>query len=185
MKRDLVLVTLTAALTGFLVWEFIPRKPDTITIPVIKTVYDTVKVVPTWLNDSMRIWKSRKATTDTVELVISETIIDTQFLPITVGCDSSAIAARPKKWPILSYNSGGNFGDTAFVTVFDIRTGQLGASRVFTAGILTGIEADSNTTPRITYKPFPSTKRGATLWDKVKWTGVGFAGCSVYNMVKP
>lgn len=134
------------------------KKPKPV-IPTIITRYDTVEVAPKWLVDSEKVWKKRKATTDTVNIIISNTIIahDT----IYIGSDT---ANRPRIWPVLEFHGGVRFGDTATVVTFSLHSGVRAASRVFTPGILTDIETDSSSIPRLTYAPFPEPKSPPLLY---------------------
>lgn len=128
-------------------------------VPTIITRYDTVQVTPRWLNDSIKAWKSRKATTDTVNIIISNTIISHDT--IYIGSDT---ANRPRIWPVLEFHGGVRFGDTASIVTFSLHSGLRAASRVFTPGILTDIEADTGSIPKLTYAPFPEPKSPPLLY---------------------
>ena len=151
-------------------------------IPNIVTKFDTVETLPAWFADSTEIWKRRGFTTDTINLIVSETVVDTQFIPVTQGCTAAAVEARPHLWPLLTYRGGTRFADTALVSTFDLRSGKLGLSKVFIPGILTAIEADSNASPRFTFEPFPKTKK-TSVWTKLLWSGVGYGVCTVAGAV--
>lgn len=178
MKRDLLLIAIITLVVFFTTREFFPKVVEKQAVPVIRTVYDTVPTLPEWYADSLPLWKKRKHTTDTLEVVIRETVVDTQYIPVNAPPDE-----RPNLWPVLSYRGGSRFGDTAVVSSFDVRTGRLGVSTVFIPGILTSIEADSNASPKFTFAPFPELKK-PSLFYKLKMVAIGFGACSAINMVR-
>lgn len=153
-------------------------KPAPKTIPTIVTRYDTVTVAPKWLQDSISAWKKRKSTTDTVNIVISNTVIQSDT--VYVGADSTL---RPRIWPVLEYHSGLHFGDTSTVVTFDLRSGVRVASRLYTPGILVGISADSNSVPRLDYIPFPVPPKPPLIYT-LKMFAIGFGACSITGGLK-
>lgn len=180
MKRDLILIALVAAISVVLTCSLMPDDEEESTIPQIITRIDTLEKLPEWLDDSLKRWRKRVHTTDTVNLVTERVVIRTDTAFIRIPCDT---AERSRLQPVVSYFGGSRFGDTALVTTFSLRTGFATISKVFIPGILTAMVADSVTgTPAFTFEPFPAQK-GTSLWTKLKWAGVGFAGCSVYNTV--
>ena len=179
MKKDLVLAVTVAVTMFFVTREFFPRHiKETNVIPHIVTQYDTVERLPRWYADSVRQWKRRKATTDTVTLYVSSTVVDTQYYPV-----EAPVADRPPLWPVLSYHGTASFGDTATVTSLDMRTGRLDISRPVIPGIHTDIEVGKDPEPKLTFAPFPKQK-GPSLLYKLKMIGIGFGSCSIYNTVK-
>lgn len=170
MKRDLVLIGLVA-ITVFLLTRSCDGGDATPPpVPVIITKYDTVKTVQ--LDTIFRTVKVH--TTDTVNLVISQTIVDTAYVDVI-----SPPAERPALWPVLRYQGTAKWGDTATVATMSIQTGKLGISRIFQAGILTAIDVDSgNATPKFTYEPFPSAP-GISLFERLKHVGIGAGIASV------
>jgi hypothetical protein len=181
MRRDLILVGLTALL-AIILWRWLfPPKVGERPIPTIITKYDTVTALPKWFADSMKRWKKTTVvhTTDTVNLVVSQTIVDTQFIPVDAPPEE-----RPNVWPLLSYHGTTNWGDTATISTFSVRTGRLGISRVFIPGILTSIDSDSTATPQLTFEPFPKP-RGVSLMQKITYATVGYGVCSIVNLVRP
>jgi len=179
MKQGILVSLISVLLGGLLVWEFFPHQiPASPVIPHIITVHDTVSVLPKWYNDSIRAWKARKSTTDTVNIVITNTLVikDTVY----VGPDTNL---RSRDWPILEYHGGSHFGDTALVRSFSLRSGNQNISRIFIPGILTDIQADSGSTPRMTFAPFPEPRRPPLLY-RLKLMAMGYGACSIYNGVK-
>ncbi len=165
------LVVLTMLSTIFLVRECFPRtiKGPT-TIPRIITRYDTVESLPKWYGDSVKAWKKRKFTTDTVTLVAQLTTVTSQVIPV----DSSP-EKRPDIWPLLSYHGSVKFGDTALVATYSVRSGNMAISKVFIPGMLTDIDAfRDGGTPRLNYEPFPVCP-GPSLLYRLKMMGLGVA----------
>lgn len=177
--KTLWLVILTAVLAIVLYREFVPPKvivkPG---IPQIVTKHDTTETLPSWFEDSIKIWKKRPASTDTFTLVITNTVVDTEFVPVNAPPEQ-----RPNLWPVLEYHGPARAGDTAVVSTFSVRNGNLAISKVYTPGILVGIEADSTTVPRLTFAPFPEPKK-PSLFYKLKMIGVGYGACSIVNSVR-
>lgn len=182
MKRDLLLVALVAGLTALVVRTWWPKTIHNVSlVPTIVTQHDTVKVVPKWFQDSVKIWSKRRHTTDTLTLTTNVTVIDTLVVVVPVNQPPEQ---RPNLWPIISYHGGSQFGDTAVVTTFSLRQGQLGISRTFIPGILTALEQDSLPNPRFTFAPFPKPK-GPGLWHTLKVATLGYGACSLVNLLRP
>jgi len=179
MSKTLTIVLLTAFLAIVLYREACWPAPPKPQIPHIITKFDTVTVIPSWLSDSVKKWKKVKHTTDTVNLTITNTIVKTDTMKITLPPEE-----RPNVWPILSYHGGASFGDTAVVSAFSVRDGRLGISKVFVAGILTAIEADSTSVPKMSFSPFPDQKN-PSLFYRLKYILIGAAGYALYQTVKP
>ena len=179
MKPDILpwIKTLGPVLVGFYLAYMIfgGKAPQVLIIPRIITRYDTVEVTPKWLADSEKAWKKRKATTDTVNLVITNTVIVEK--PINVGPDTTQ---RPDLYPILEYHGGVRFGDTATVVTFSLRSGNRTVSRIFVPGILSDMTADSVNVPKLTYQSFPAPKRPSLLY-RLKYI---LAGAALYSVIK-
>jgi hypothetical protein len=128
------------------------KKVVTEVIPKIVTVFDTVPTRPSWLDDSIKAWKKRSIVHDTVPLIISQTIIDTQL--VNVGADTTQ---RPKIWPVLDVTAGARFSDTTLVRTFSLRDGRESFSKLFTTGYIKEIHVDESRgpTPLIIFAPFP------------------------------
>lgn len=172
------LVLLTAIVSVLLYRTLFPPKPIPPVIPNIITRYDTVNVLPKWFKDSVKVWSKGKHTTDTVNLTVSQTIVDTEYVNVT-----SPPEERADLWPVLSYRGSAKFGDTSTVSAFSIKSGKLGISRIFQAGILTAIEVDSGqVTPKFTFAPFPAQK-GTSLFQRLKLIGIGAAGMAIFCSV--
>lgn len=185
MKKELVLVGGAVVLTAALMWEFMPKRTVEKIIPNIITQHDTVSVdkLPDWYTDSVKKWKKRIHTTDTINIYVTNTIIrsDTIKQFVYVGSDTSK---RPNLWPVISYHGGSRFGDTAIVTTFSLRAGIGSVSRVFIPGILTAIDVDSGKPyPSLTYVPFPKPK-SPSLFYKVKMIAIGYGSCLLVNSVR-
>ena len=103
------------------------------TIPVIQTQHDTIKVVPAWLEDSIKHWKKKVYVTDTVPIYKHSTVIDTDWVVI----DSQHVVVVhdtvPRAWPILEYHTHGDFGDDGTVTTFNVRDGRGATNSFYTA----------------------------------------------------
>jgi len=179
MKSALVLILVTAITSVLLAREFFPRKVvDRVQIPVIVPKYDTVETLPKWYSDSVAYWKKKKHTTDTVPILISNTIVGAA--PINVIATPEE---RPDLWPVLDYSGGFKFGDTALVGSLSIRSGKVAISKFFIPGILTGIHMDSaNSVPKIDFVPFPAPKRPSLLY-KLKMVGIGAGSCAIVGSV--
>jgi hypothetical protein len=157
------LVLLVVVLTR----EFLPRTvKGPPPVPMIVTVRDTVR-------NTMYVRAPRRVTTDTVQLVIRETVHDTSY--VNVG---PTPAERTNIWPVVGLEVGRKVGDTTTVSTFSLRTAQGSVARVYTAGPLLGIWADSSPTPRLLFGPPPQPAR-VSFWTKVKWGGIGYGGCAV------
>jgi hypothetical protein len=148
-------------------------------IPQIVTQYDTVEKRPEWLADSIKKWKKVKFLSDTHTIVIHQTIVDTQYVPVDAPPDQ-----RPNIWPVLTYHGDGVFGDTAFIRTFSVRTGKEAVSKVFIGGYLTDIDVEdaNNPTPKLNYKPFPPAERHNWLYPIKKvilGVGIGFGTCTI------
>jgi len=139
-------------------------------VPKIVTQHDTVEKTPKWLDDSVKKWKKKVYTTDTVPLVITNTIVDTEYVPV-----NSPPEQRPDIWPVLSINGGRIWGDTTIIRTFSIKNGHESVSRLFTTGYITDLEIESspNPTPRITFTPFPPSEKHG-FWHNPKIFGYGF-----------
>lgn len=182
MKRDFIVMGLTGVLAVALYRAACAPEPQPPSIPTIITKFDTVRTV-----QFDTIWKKvihtvKTHTTDTVNLVISNTIVDTQFINVDAPPEE-----RKNVWPVLSYHGGTKFGDTATVATFSLRSGKLGISKVFIPGILTAIEAgegDGASVPNLSFEPFPDAKK-PSLFYRLKHVLVGAAAYALYQTVKP
>lgn len=173
--KELILSIGSAVLAILLYKEIFPPKEVEHVIPHIQTVHDTVEKLPKWYADSVKVWKRRKSTTDTVQLYVTNTIVRHDTIPYYVNPDT---ALRPAIWPILSYHGGSSFGDTGVVSTFGLRTGDVSISRVFIPGILTMVEASESGMPKLTFEPFPAPKRPSFFY-KVKMIGIGAGSLAV------
>lgn len=160
-----------APLALMLVVAFAVRElfPKTVTVgrnvPTIVTKHDTVRT--RWTDTLYRV----KVTTDTFNLVIHETIHDT--VQVYVGADT---AARPKLWPLLSYEQRQGH-DSATLRTFDLRNGRGAESLIFAPGPVTGIFADTGAVPRINFGAWPTPH---TSWlTKLLWGGIGYGICKL------
>ena len=183
MKREAIIAGGTMVLTAFLMWKFMPRKEVVKIVPNIITKFDTVRTTPKWYDDSVKYWKKRKFTTDTVNIYVENIVVrdtgSTRF--VNVGPDTTD---RPSIWPITSYHGGTRFGDTAIVTSFNLRTGNGSITKIFIPGMLTSIVADSGSPlPRMTFAPFPKEKK-PSLWYKIQLVASGFSACTIINSVR-
>lgn len=172
----LLLVTIVTTVVAVrTLWPRVVTKPS---IPSIVTRYDTVHSLPQWFQDSVRQWKKRKYTTDTVNLYYTNTVVDTQYVPVNLPPE-----ARPDTWPLLSYHGGSKWGDTAVVTTYSLRTGNASISRVFIPGILTDIDAyrPDSTMPRLNYVPFPPGEKHG-FWHNPAVFAVGFGSCAAISL---
>lgn len=168
MKSELLLITVVGVTASLLTREFFPRRVvDKVQIPVIVPKYDTVKTLPDWFEDSLKIWKRRKHTTDTIPILVERTIVDTQWFPVNNPPED-----RPNLWPVLQYRGSDHFGDTAVVSSYSVRTGQLALSKVYIPGVLVAMEADTVGTPKLTYNPFPVCPGPSFLY-RLKLIGAG------------
>jgi hypothetical protein len=126
-------------------------------------------VHPEWLKDSIKSWKKKIHTTDTVNLTITQTIHDTQYVNVDAPAEE-----RRDIWPLLTLNADrGQFGDTLFVRTFSLKTGKDGVSKLFVPGYIVGIDAEyPNATPRIDFEPFPPEEKHNWAYP-VKYTALG------------
>ena len=159
MKETLKLVILLciSTITAFFIGkELFPRTKEVPKlIPHIVTQYDTVTKSPEWLQDSIKKWKKVVYTTDTINLTPVQIVISDEKIPIR-EVPNADTSFTPPIHPLLSYSSGGKFGDTAIVRSFSLRDGTPAVSKVIVAGVLTGIDAEvDNPTPRLNFEPFP------------------------------
>lgn len=176
-KPVAVLLTVTAMTTALAVRTLWPKVVTEKSVPQIVTRHDTVRSLPEWYEDSVRYWKKRKYTTDTLNLTFTETIVDTQYIPV-----NSPPERRPNIWPMLTYRGSGKFGDTAIVSTFGLRTGNLAISKVFIPGMIVGIDAsDSLQTPRLDFAPFPKGEKHG-FWHNPKVFGIGFGTCAAIGL---
>lgn len=162
MKRWLPVLGLVL-LTVILTREFLPRRVEgPPSPPRIVTVRDTVR-------DTLRLSvpKPGKVTTDTLQIVIRETIHDTTVIQIGPTPEE-----RTNVWPVLAVTVGKKVGDTTTVTTFGLRTGQGAVAKLWTPGPLLGLWVDSTATPRIDFGPPPRPSR-TTFFEKVKWAAIG------------
>jgi len=149
-------------------------------VPKIITVYDTVDKEPKWLTDSIKKWRKRVHTTDTVNL--TPTVITLRDVHIPVNAPAEE---RPNIWPVLSVNGGRVWGDTTVIRSFSLRTGTEAVSKLFSTGYITDLEADfdSNSTPRITFTPFPASEKHG-FWHNPKVFGYGIlAGIGLITVI--
>lgn len=168
MNSSLVLTIVTSVAVFFATRELFPRSVvNKVEIPVIVPQYDTVEALPRWFDDSVKQWKKRKHTTDTVPILVERVVVDTQYFPVNAPPEN-----RPNLWPVLSYHGSDRLGDTAVVSSYSTRTGQLSLSKVYIPGVLVALDADSVGTPKLTYNPFPSCPDPSFLY-KVKMMGIG------------
>ncbi len=166
MKQYIVL----AAVVAIAFWggsQACPRtKTDKQIVPKIVTEYDTVEVVPKWLADSAKVWKKRAKPTINV---ISETVVDTEFVPVGRPPEE-----RPNIWPLMSVHGARKWGDTLTTVTFNLRDGRGGVSRVFATGYITDIEVGAQPTPQITFKKFPPAEKHG-FFHNPKVFGIGLA----------
>lgn len=170
MKKYLFLVAVTALTTGFAVRTWLPRTVKLEhTVPKIVTEYDTVHTLPAWYKDSVRYWKKRKYTTDTLNLYFTTTIVDTQEVPVNAPPET-----RPDVWPLLNYSGGAKFGDSAVVSTYSLRTGNMAVRKLFVPGILVGIDSyhEGDPAPRLNFEPFPKCPGPSFLYS-LKMMGIG------------
>ena len=182
MGRDLKLVLLVAGVTALAVRMWWPRTiHNREVVPTIVTRHDTVKIVPQWFKDSVKVWSKRRHTTDTLILTTTVTLIDTVTVRVPVNLPPEE---RPNLWPITLVRAGTRFGDTVVSQTFSLQSGQLGIARTFQPGMLTAVEWDSVAAPKFTFAPFPKPK-GPGLWHNLKVGALGYGACSVVNLLKP
>lgn len=175
-KPVAVLLLVTIATTVLAVRTLWPKVVTEKAVPRIVTIHDTVNTLPEWYEDSLRIWKRRKATTDTVELYYTNTVVDTQYIPVNLPPEE-----RPQLWPVLSYHGTAKWGDTAVVSTYSVRNGNLAVSKAFIPGILTDIEANANSEPKLNYAPFPKGEKHG-FWHNPLVFGIGFGSCAALSI---
>lgn len=177
-KPVAVLMAVIIIVTVIAVRTFWPKVVTEKSVPQIVTEYDTVRSVPTWYADSVRYWKKRKYTTDTLNLYFTNTVVDTQYVPV-----NSPPEDRPDVWPLLSYHGGSKWGDTAVVSTYSLRSGNMAITRVFIPGVLTDIDAfhEQGTAPKISYAPFPKGEKHG-FWHNPKVFGIGFGSCAAIGL---
>lgn len=174
-----LLITIGLLWIGSLIW-FRNKFPKTIekqSIPIIITKVDTVQTIPKWLIDSLSRLSKTTATTDTVQLWETRTIIKTDTLRDTIFIDVKAGNIQP----ILTLTTGKEFGDTGFVHTINVNTGEQAVSRFFTPGFLRAIEA-SDSTPRLFFEPFKVdtvTRRKSNLLSLLIAGSIGYTACSI------
>lgn len=134
-----------------------------IPVPTIVAVHDTV-------HDTLEIKQPAVVTTDTLQLLVQQTVYDTVII-LSMVTDSV--------WPILSAQFGQNRGDTSKVVTFNLLTGQPALSRIWTPGPVRSIWASSNGYPRIDFYEPPVIPAGSSFWRDVKIFGGGFASCTI------
>jgi len=173
-KLVAILLLVTIVTTGLAVRTLWPKVVTKRAIPQIVTRYDTVTQLPAWYADSVRTWKKRKYTTDTVNLYFTNTVVDTQYVPVNAPPED-----RPDVWPLLYYHGGAKFGDTAVVSTYSLRSGNMAIAKVFVPGILVDVDAyrPDSTTPRLNYAPFPPEEKHG-FWHNPKVFGIGFGACA-------
>lgn len=164
-------ITLAVICIAFalLIREVFPKR-DTVTrsVPQIITKYDTVTVY-----EPPRIIEV--ATTDTVNITIRETLIDTVLVDV-----ESPLPERELRYPVLSLRLPVEFGDTGLVETFNIRDGRITQSQIYISGMLTSLDVSDNPVPRLNFAPFPTYN--VSLWDKVKYGAIGFGACAAVNL---
>jgi hypothetical protein len=177
-KPVAILLAVTAMTTGLAVRTLWPKVVTVKSVPRIVTHYDTVHAVPKWYQDSVRVWKRRKYTTDTVNLVYSNTVVDTQYVPVNAPPED-----RPDVWPLLSYHSSGKWGDSAVVSTYSLRSGNMAITKVFVPGILVDVDAfrDGNSAPKLNYVPFPPGEKHG-FWHNPAVFGIGFGSCAAIGL---
>lgn len=161
--KNVLMVLAAAAIGAGLVLLLKPSTHAPIPVPVIHTVYDTVKVpVP-----SVVLQGPEVVTTDTIRLVEHVTLHDTVQIPV----NNPDTTARPALWPILALTVGEHRGDTTRAATYSVRSGKTTTSALWTPGPLQGGWADSTGTPRFSfYQPPVCT---VSLTDKGKYGAIG------------
>lgn len=166
MKQTIILVLLAVILGGVLARELFPRREQVLKpVPQIVTVHDTV-------HTPANLKTVEVFTTDTVKIVISETLHDVPQMLVDVDTES-----RRHVWPILNVQIGESRGDTSQVTTFSLISGGIGVSKIWTPGPLKAMWVDSTQTPRMSFYE-PPIPPGVSLGTKIKWGGVG-AGAAI------
>jgi hypothetical protein len=166
---------------GRLLW------PRTVTssprAPFIVTKYDTVSVPPRWLADSVRVWKQRRVTTDSFNLLIARTIVAKNVEPPKVNTVTvhDTVHDTIGVWPLLTFNrSSSSRPDTAFIRTF--RGSQEALMSVYASGPVISIFADTTPLPRIQFGEWPTFHTSS--WTKGLWAAIGFGSCALAGRVK-
>lgn len=144
----------------FIIRELFPKKETLVErIPQITTVHDTV-------HDTLKIVVPKKVvTSDTVNVVIRETIHDTVFITSDTSADV---------WPILNFYRTSKSGDTTTVSTFSLKHGNGANVDLYTKRLMiTGMWAGPDASPRVELTPWPICD--VTLLQKLKWSGIGGA----------
>jgi hypothetical protein len=155
----------TGFVAGFgVAWKLAkPPVQPPIPVPVIVTVHDTVKTPV----DTIFLHGPKVVTTDTVELVITQTLHDTVQIPV----NNPDTLARPPIWPILALVVGEGRGDTTRVATMALRSGRTMTSTLWTPGPLHGVWADTSGTPRLSF--YLPSGCAVALADKLKYGAIG------------
>lgn len=170
-KLNLFAFLIIIVAAGLLTRELFPKRVQTNTqVPVIVTEYDTVVVYRP--PDTIKV-----ATTDTINLVLTETLVDTTV--IQIPCEPEE---RDNINPVLHLRMGKQFGDTSLVETFNLRTGTVTQSRIYTPGYLTGLDITSNPVPRLDFTAFP--RCNCSLFTKLTSGLVGFGACEVTHLFR-
>lgn len=177
-KLVAVLMLVVIVTTVIAVRTLWPKVVTEKSVPQIVTRYDTLRSVPSWYADSVHYWKKRKYTTDTLNLYWTNTVMDTQYVPVNFPPED-----RPDVWPLLSYHGSDKFGDTAVVSTYSLRSGNMAIAKVFIPGILTDIDAyhPDGTAPKLNYRPFPKGEKHG-FWHNPKIFGIGFGSCAAIGL---
>lgn len=155
-----LILTGVAFLGGYFLGQ--PRQVDSSVrvVPHIVIQAETLKYIPKNILDSLKIWRSRKTTSDTFQLIQRITIapspIDTQTI-----------------WPIVVLNSS----SPSQLSVITQHGPTIAQTTLFAPGPVTGVYADSNATPRIQFGTWPQYHQ-STL-SKVLEVSAGFAACKI------
>ena len=162
----LILIALVAAFLGR---NLFPKKVNVgRDVPVIHTVYDTVKT--SWTkHDTVKV---EHFTTDTFNLIVHQTIHDTVVINVT---DS-----RPNIWQVLSYRTINK--DSSSVRTFNLRNGNGASSTIYTPGPLNTLVTDSFPTPHMTFGTYQQFHTG--ILTKLFYGTLGYSLCEIPNLVK-
>jgi len=171
LKQPIAILIICIAF-ALLVREVFPKRATIVrNIPQITTVYDTVTVYRR--PDTVKI-----ATTDTVNITIRETLVDTVLIDV-----ESPPSERELRYPVLSLRLGTQFNDTGSIETFNIRDGRITQSVLFIPGMLTSLDVTDEPVPRMNFAPFPEP-RGTSFWDKLKFGAIGFGTCTAISLIK-
>ena len=162
--KGLALPAITAIATALVMRQCTPVPQ--IPVPQIVTVHDTVR-------DTVRLRGPKIVTTDTVHLVIRETLHDTVQINVNVVDTTERLPI----WPVLNAQIGKSRGDTSLTTTFSLRSGKTVESRIWTPGPLKSLWADSSGTPRMDFYDPPAEKK--QILPKLLWAGIGFGICKI------